>query len=63
MASILAGALQDLAHPRAAIRADAAAWFAHPDDGWPVSLNLVCDVLNLRPQRIARRALRWAGLA
>jgi hypothetical protein len=63
MASILAGALQDLGSRKPAIRADAAAWFASPDDGWPVSLRECCEVLGLRPHDVSTRALRWAGLA
>jgi hypothetical protein len=60
MASILAGALQDLGSLKPAIRAD---WFASRDAGWTVSLRDCCDVLGLPPQRISRRALRWSGLS
>jgi hypothetical protein len=62
MASILAGALQDLASPKPSVRHDAAAWFQDPDAGRPVSLHHCCDALQLDPRRIGRRGLRWAGL-
>ncbi len=62
--TVLIQAAQDLSHSDPKIRAAAAGWFTRPDDAdVTVNLNMVCEVLSLRPQAIARTALRWAGLA
>jgi hypothetical protein len=62
-AAIIASALHDLASPKAEIRGAAFRWFANADLPVTVSLRTCAEALGLRPQRIARRALRWSGLA
>jgi hypothetical protein len=62
--AILRSAAEDLSSPDPTIRCAAASWFKSPDLGWPVSLNMVCEILIIpEPRRLARTALRWAGLA
>jgi hypothetical protein len=64
MACVLESALRDLSHSSPEVRADAFRFFAHPYAPTTVNLHDACVVLGLsNPQRISRRALRWAGLA
>jgi hypothetical protein len=61
----LIGTVEDLNSPQCppqCPRLEAARWLRFPDLGSPVSLNLVCEVLGIPSRRLARAALRRAGL-